>query len=466
MTTISVKEGLSGAIAAGMTVTVRGWVRTRRDSKAGLSFVHVHDGSCFAPIQVVAESNLPNYATEVQKLTAGCAVVCTGELAASQGKGQSFEIKASAVEVVGWVDDPETYPIQPKAHSLEYLREVAHLRPRTNTFGAVSRVRQTVAHAIHHYFHTHGFCWVNTPIVTASDCEGAGQMFRVSTLDAANPPRSPDGKVDFARDFFGRETFLTVSGQLAVEPYCLALSKVYTFGPTFRAENSNTTRHLAEFWMVEPEIAFANLSDDADLAEDFLKHVFRAVLTERADDMAFFVDRVDKTAISRLEALADSSFARVDYGEAVTILEKSRKKFEFPVKWGVDLQTEHERFLTEEHFKRPVVVMNYPAEIKAFYMRLNDDEKTVAAMDVLAPGIGEIIGGAQREERLDVLDQRMAAHHLDPAAYSFYRDLRRYGTVPHAGFGLGFERLITYVCGLGNIRDAIPYPRTPGNAAF
>ena len=466
MTTISVKEGLSGAIAAGTTVTVRGWVRTRRDSKAGLSFVHVHDGSCFAPIQVVAESNLPNYAAEVQKLTAGCSVVCTGELAASQGKGQSFEIKASSVEVLGFVDDPETYPIQPKAHSLEYLREVAHLRPRTNTFGAVSRVRQTVAHAIHHYFHTHGFCWVNTPIVTASDCEGAGQMFRVSTLDSVNPPRAEGGKVDFSKDFFGRETFLTVSGQLAVEPYAMALSKVYTFGPTFRAENSNTTRHLAEFWMVEPEIAFANLSDDADLAEDFLKYVFRCVLTERADDMAFFVERVDKTAISRLEALADSSFARVDYGDAVKILETSKKKFEFPVKWGVDLQTEHERFLTEEHFKRPVVVMNYPAEIKAFYMRLNDDGKTVAAMDVLAPGIGEIIGGSQREERLDVLDQRMAAHHLDPAAYAFYRDLRRYGTVPHAGFGLGFERLITYVCGLGNIRDAIPYPRTPGNAAF
>ena len=466
MTTISVKEGLSGAIAAGTTVTVRGWVRTRRDSKAGLSFVHVHDGSCFAPIQVVAENSLPNYASEVQKLTAGCSVVCTGELVASQGKGQSFEVKASKVEVLGFVDDPETYPIQPKAHSLEYLREVAHLRPRTNTFGAVSRVRQTAAHAIHHYFHTHGFCWVNTPIITASDCEGAGQMFRVSTLDSVNPPRGEGGKPDFAQDFFGRETFLTVSGQLAVEPYAMALSKVYTFGPTFRAENSNTTRHLAEFWMVEPEIAFASLSEDADLAEDFLKYVFRAVLTERADDMAFFVERVDKTAVSRLEALADSSFARVDYGDAVKILEQSKKKFEFPVKWGTDLQTEHERFLTEEHFKRPVVVMNYPAEIKAFYMRLNDDGKTVAAMDVLAPGIGEIIGGSQREERLDVLDERMRVHRLDPAAYAFYRDLRRYGTVPHAGFGLGFERLITYICGLGNIRDAIPYPRTPGNAAF
>jgi asparaginyl-tRNA synthetase len=466
MAIISVKDGLSGAIAAGTEVTVQGWVRTRRDSKAGLSFVHVHDGSCFAPIQVVAEATLPNYASEITKLTAGCSVVCTGELAASQGKGQSFEIKATRVEVIGMVDDPETYPIQPKAHSLEYLREVAHLRPRTNTFGAVTRVRQTIAHAIHDYFHQHGFCWVNTPIITASDCEGAGQMFRVSTLDAVNTPKTAEGKVDFSRDFFGKESFLTVSGQLAVEPYCLALSKVYTFGPTFRAENSNTTRHLAEFWMVEPEIAFADLAADADLAESFLKHVFRRVLTERADDMAFFVERVEKTAISRLEKLADSSFARVDYGEAVNILEKSGKKFEFQVRWGADLQTEHERFLTEEHFKCPVVVMNYPAEIKAFYMRMNSDEKTVAAMDVLAPGIGEIIGGSQREERLDVLDRRMAATHLDASAYGWYRDLRRYGTVPHAGFGLGLERLVTYVCGLGNIRDAIPYPRTPGNATF
>ena len=466
MPLVTVKEALSGAGGEGTAVTVRGWVRTRRDSKAGLSFVHVTDGSCFAPIQVVAPNTLDNYAAVVAKLTAGCAVTCTGTLVRSQGKGQAFEVQASEVELIGGVDDPETYPIQPKAHSLEYLREVAHLRPRTNTFGAVSRVRQTIAHAIHHYFHEHGFQWVNTPIITANDCEGAGQMFRVSTLDATNLPRTEDGRVDYSRDFFGRETFLTVSGQLAVEAYCLALSKVYTFGPTFRAENSNTTRHLAEFWMVEPEIAFADLSADADLAEDFLKYVFRAVLTERPDDMAFFVERVDKTAIERLEKLAEARFARVDYSDAVSILEKCGKKFEFPVKWGLDLQTEHERFLTEEHFARPVVVMNYPAEIKAFYMRLNDDEKTVAAMDVLAPGIGEIIGGSQREERLEVLDRRMAVQHLDPAAYGWYRDLRRYGTVPHAGFGLGLERLVTYVCGLGNIRDAIPYPRTPGSATF
>jgi asparaginyl-tRNA synthetase len=370
------------------------------------------------------------------------------------------------VEVVGFVDDPETYPIQPKAHSMEFLRDVAHLRPRTNTFGAVTRVRNCIAQAIHRFFHQQGFSWIATPIITASDCEGAGQMFRVSTLDLQNLPRREDGHVDFGQDFFGKEAFLTVSGQLAVEAYCLALSRVYTFGPTFRAENSNTARHLAEFWMVEPEIAFADLNDDADLAEAFLKYVFRAVLDEREDDLKFFVERVDKSAIERLERFVDAAFARVDYGDAVGLLQKSGKKFEFPVEWGMDLQTEHERFLTEDHFKKPVVVMNYPEQIKAFYMRLNDDEKTVAAMDVLAPGIGEIIGGSQREERLDVLDQRMGAFGLNPAAYEWYRDLRRYGTVPHAGFGLGLERLVVYVCGLSNIRDAIPYPRTPGNAEF
>jgi asparaginyl-tRNA synthetase len=409
---------------------------------------------------------LPNYASDVLHLTSGASVVCRGELVRSQGKGQSFEIRAKQIDVIGHVDDPETYPIQPKAHSMEYLREVAHLRPRTNTFGAVARVRHTIAQAIHRYFHERGFVWVNTPIITASDCEGAGQMFRVSTLDLANLPRTPEGKIDYRQDFFGKETFLTVSGQLAVEAYCLALSKVYTFGPTFRAENSNTARHLAEFWMVEPEIAFADLAADADLAEDFLKYVFRAVLAEREDDMKFFAERLEKTAIDRLTQLIDSAFVRVDYTDAVALLEKSGKKFEFPVSWGMDLQTEHERFLVEEYFAKPVVVMNYPEKIKAFYMRLNSDGRTVAAMDVLAPGIGEIIGGSQREERLDVLDERMKAFHLNPASYQWYRDLRRYGTVPHAGFGLGLERLVVYVCGLGNIRDAIPYPRTPGNAEF
>ena len=466
MTVVSVEHALAGKLPAGGEVTVRGWVRTRRDSKAGLSFVNVSDGSCFAAIQVVAPNTLGNYESEVKHLTAGCAVVATGTLVASQGQGQSFEIQASAVEVVGWVEDPETYPIQPKAHSLEFLREVAHLRPRTNLFGAVTRIRNCLSQAVHRYFHHNGYCWISTPIITTSDAEGAGQMFRVSTLDTANLPRDERGEVDFSRDFFGKETFLTVSGQLNVEAYCLALSKVYTFGPTFRAENSNTTRHLAEFWMIEPEIAFADLAEDARVAEDFLKYLFRAVLNERGDDLAFLAERVDKTAVSKLENFINSPFERIDYTDAIGLLQKSGRKFDYPVEWGLDLQTEHERWLTEEHVGRPVVVTNYPEHIKAFYMRLNDDGKTVAAMDVLAPGIGEIIGGSQREERLDVLDARMAQFGLDAAHYGWYRDFRRYGTVPHAGFGLGFERLVVYVCGLSNIRDSIPYPRAPGSAEF
>ena len=465
MTVVSVDQALKGAAPAGGVVTVRGWVRTRRDSKAGLSFVNVSDGSCFAPIQVVAPDTLDNY-DQVKRLTAGCAVVATGTLVPSQGQGQAFEIQAQSVEVVGWVDDPETYPIQPKAHSLEFLREVAHLRPRTNLFGAVTRIRHCLAQAVHRYFHERGYYWISTPIVTTSDAEGAGQMFRVSTLDLANLPRDDQGQVDFSRDFFGKETFLTVSGQLNVEAYCLALSKVYTFGPTFRAENSNTTRHLAEFWMVEPEIAFADLAENARVAEEFLKYLFRAVLEERADDMAFIVERVQKDAVSRLEAFVNAPFERIDYTDAVALLQKSGQKFDFPVEWGLDLQTEHERWLTEQHVGRPVVVVNYPEHIKSFYMRLNPDGRTVAAMDVLAPGIGEIIGGSQREERLDVLDARITQFGLDPQHYGWYRDLRRYGTVPHAGFGLGFERLVVYVCGLANIRDAIPYPRAPGAAEF
>ncbi|RXR07300.1 asparagine--tRNA ligase [Pseudoxanthomonas composti] len=466
MTVVSVEHALAGRIPVGGEVTVQGWVRTRRDSKAGLSFVNVSDGSCFAPIQVVVPSSLSNYEAEVKRLTAGCAVIARGTLAESQGQGQSFEIQAASVEVVGWVEDPETYPIQPKAHSLEFLREVAHLRPRTNLFGAVTRIRNCLAQAVHRFFHQNGFNWISTPIVTTSDAEGAGQMFRVSTLDMANLPRDAKGNVDFSRDFFGKETFLTVSGQLNVEAYCLALSKVYTFGPTFRAENSNTTRHLAEFWMIEPEIAFADLAEDARLAEEFLKYLFKAVLDERMDDLAFIAERVDKQAITKLEAFINSPFERIDYSDAIGLLQKSGKKFDFPVEWGLDLQTEHERWLTEEHVGRPVVVTNYPEHIKAFYMRLNDDGKTVAAMDVLAPGIGEIIGGSQREERLDVLDARMAQFGLDASHYGWYRDFRRYGTVPHAGFGLGFERLVVYVCGLSNIRDAIPYPRAPGHAEF
>ena len=466
MTVVSVEHALAGKLPAGEPVTVRGWVRTRRDSKAGLSFVNVSDGSCFAPIQVVAPSTLPNYESEVKHLTAGCSVIATGTLVASQGQGQSFEIQASAIEVVGWVEDPLTYPMQPKQHSLEYLREFAHLRPRTNLFGAVTRIRHCLAQAVHRFFHERGFYWISTPIITTSDAEGAGQMFRVSTLDLANLPRDKDGAVDFSRDFFGKETFLTVSGQLNVEGYALALSKVYTFGPTFRAENSNTPRHLAEFWMIEPEVAFADLAANADLAEDFLKYLFAAVLAERGDDMAFIAERVQKDAISRLEAFIQAPFERIDYSDAIALLQKAGRKFEFPVEWGLDLQTEHERWLTEEHVGRPVVVMNYPEHIKAFYMRLNDDGRTVAAMDVLAPGIGEIIGGAQREERLDVLDARMAQFGLDPEHYQWYRDFRRYGGVPHAGFGLGFERLVVYVCGLSNIRDAIAYPRAPGSAEF
>jgi asparaginyl-tRNA synthetase len=472
MQLVSVKQALSGKIEVGSKVEIRGWVRTRRDSKAGLSFVHVTDGSCQSPIQVVAPSALSNYQDQVLRLTTGASLVCRGTLVQSQGKGQAFEIQADAVEVVGLVDDPETYPLQPKQHTAEFLREHAHLRPRSNTFGAVARIRHCAAMAIHRFFTDEGFVWVNTPIITASDAEGAGQMFRVSTLDNMKLPKRPDGKVDYGQDFFGKEAFLTVSGQLNVEAYCLALSKVYTFGPTFRAENSNTTRHLAEFWMIEPELAFADLNADADLAERFLKAIFASVLAERRDDLEFFEQTVGKGIvtqgglIARLEAFVGSSFERIEYTEAIEILKRSGKRFDFAPEWGKDLQTEHERFLTEEHVGRPVVVMNYPEEIKAFYMRINEDGKTVAAMDVLAPGIGEIIGGSQREERLDVLDARMRKMNLVPEHYGWYRDLRRYGSVPHAGFGLGFERLIVYICGLGNIRDAIPYPRVPGSASF
>jgi asparaginyl-tRNA synthetase len=457
---------LKGGVPAGTAVTVKGWVRTRRDSKAGLSFIHVHDGTCFNPIQVVAPNTLANYQGDVLRLTAGCSVEVDGTLVASEGKGQAFEIKADSVHVAGWVDDPDTYPISPKRHTYEYLREVAHLRPRTNTFGAVARVRHCMAQAVHRFYHERGFYWIHTPIITASDAEGAGEMFRVSTLDLANVPRTDDGHVDFAQDFFGKQAYLTVSGQLNVETYCLALSRVYTFGPTFRAENSNTSRHLAEFWMIEPEIAFADLAADATLAEDFLRYIFKAVLEERGDDMAFFAERVDKHCIARLEAFVQSSFERMTYTEAIAALEKSGKTFAFPVRWGIDMQSEHERYLTEELVGRPVVVMNYPKDIKAFYMRLNDDGRTVAAMDVLAPGIGEIIGGSQREERLDVLDSRIEAMGLDKRAYWWYRDLRRYGTVPHAGFGLGFERAINYVTGMANIRDVIPFPRAPKSADF
>jgi asparaginyl-tRNA synthetase len=457
---------LAGQVAVGSRVTIEGWIRTRRDSKAGLSFLAVHDGSCFEPLQVVAPQELPNYESDVLRITTGCAVRVSGELVASQGKGQTVELRGETLEVVGWVDDPDHYPMQPKRHTMEYLREVAHLRPRTNVIGAVTRVRHTLAQAVHRFFHDNGFFWIHTPIITASDAEGAGQMFKVSTLDFANLPRTPDGKIDFDKDFFGREARLTVSGQLNVETYCMALSRVYTFGPTFRAENSNTRRHLAEFWMIEPEIAFADLNDDAQLAEDFLKSIFRTLLTERKDDMAFFEKFVDKDCVTRLSAMIESKFARMDYTDAIKELEKSKQKFEFPVKWGMDMQSEHEKYLTETVIKGPVAVVNYPKDIKAFYMRQNADGKTVAAMDVLAPGIGEIIGGSQREERLEVLDARIAEMGLHAKDYWWYRDLRRYGTVPHAGFGLGFERAIIYATGIENIRDVIPFPRAPRQAEF
>ena len=463
MTVESIAALLGEKVATGTEVTIRGWVRSKRDSKAGISFISMHDGSCFDAIQAVVPDTLENYQTEVLNITTGCGVIIEGQLVTSEGKGQSVEIQATAVTVVGWVDDPESYPIAKKRHTFEYLRTQAHLRPRTNTFSAITRVRTTLANAIHNYFYERDYHWINTPIITASDCEGAGELFRVSTLDLANLPMS-NGAVDYTEDFFAEESFLTVSGQLEVESYCLAMSKVYTFGPTFRAENSHTSRHLAEFWMVEPEIAFADLSDNADLAEDMLTNVLERVLNEREDDMAFFQQRIDKEVINRLRSVIDNKFERMEYSEAVNILTSSKEAFEFPIEWGTDLQSEHERYLTEKHVGRPVVVMNYPASIKAFYMRLNDDEKTVAAMDVLAPGIGEIIGGSQREERLDVLDSRIDATLKEELWW--YRDLRRYGTVPHAGFGLGFERLLSYVTGMENIRDVIPFPRTPGIADF
>ncbi len=469
MTAMPIARVLAGDADLGATVTIEGWIRTRRDAKAGLSFLHVHDGSCFAPVQVVAPGELANYEDEIRRLSSGCAVRCVGEVVASKGKGQSVEIRAQAIEVVGWVDDPDTYPMQPKRHSMEHLRTHAHLRPRTNLIGAVTRVRHSLAQAVHRFFHARGYFWIHTPIITTSDAEGAGDMFRVSTLDLMNLPRTESGAVDFSQDFFGREAFLSVSGQLNVEAYCLAMSKVYTFGPTFRAENSHTRRHLAEFWMIEPELAFADLDADVSLAEAFLKSIYKDLLDERADDLAFFAQHVDQAeprCVERLERLVSSTFERMTYTEAIARLEQAPVKFEFPVAWGVDLQSEHERYLTEQVVGGPVAVTDYPRTIKAFYMRANEDGKTVAAMDVLAPGIGEIIGGSQREERLDVLDARIAEMGLPAEHYGWYRDLRRYGTVPHAGFGLGFARAIQYATGVDNIRDVIPFPRAAGQADF
>jgi len=449
--------------AAGGEVTVRGWVRTARHSK-GVSFLEVSDGSCFAGLQVVADPALENYETEVRALQTGSAVSATGVLVDSPGKGQRFEVHAACVERVGAVG--EDYPLQKKRHSFEFLRTIAHLRPRTNTIGAVLRVRNAAARAIHDFFQERGFVWLHSPIITGSDAEGAGELFRVTTLPAADPPRGENGGVDFAHDFFGREAYLTVSGQLEAEIGALALTNVYTFGPTFRAENSNTSRHLAEFWMVEPEMAFCELTGNMDLAEAFLKAIFRAVLERCPDDMEFFAKRIDSSAIETLQHIVDVPFERITYSEAIGILEGSGQSFEFPVKWGADLQSEHERYLAEQHIRRPVIVTDYPASFKPFYMYLNDDEKTVRAMDVLVPKVGEIIGGSQREHRLDVLRPRMEAQGLDVDAYWWYVDLRRHGSVPHAGFGLGFERAVQFMTGMENIRDVIPFPRVPGSAEF
>lgn len=447
-------------------VTVAGWVKSKRDSKAQISFITLSDGSAFDPIQIVAPASLQNYATQILKLTAGCSIKVTGKLVKSQGKGQNIELQAQDITVVGWVENPESYPIQAKRHTLEFLREVAHLRPRTNTISAVTRIRSHVSFAIHKFFNERGYYWIHTPIITSNDCEGAGELFRVSTLDLLNLPTKDNGQVDFKEDFFGKETFLTVSGQLNVEAFCEAMSKVYTFGPTFRAENSNTSRHLAEFWMVEPELAFADLKDICQLSQELLQNLCKSVLDNCADDMNFFDKFIEKGVINRLENIINSDFEVMTYDDAILNLEKSKRKFEFSVSWGMDLQSEHERYLAEELLKKPLIIINYPKDIKSFYMRLNDDEKTVAAMDMLVPGIGEIIGGSQREERLEILETRMDECKLNKNLYQWYLDLRRYGTVPHAGFGLGLERLVSYMTGIGNVRDIIAFPRTPGHADY
>ncbi|AXY68214.1 asparagine--tRNA ligase [Thermosynechococcus sichuanensis E542] len=448
----------------GDRVTVKGWVRTKRELKE-CTFVNVNDGSTLAGLQVVIPNTVAAATPAIKDLTTGAAAEFSGELVPSPGKNQAIELHAQQIHLWGGAD-PETYPLQKKRHSFEFLRTIGHLRPRTNTLGAVMRVRNACAMAIHQFFQERGFLWVHTPIITASDCEGAGELFTVTTLDLAQPPKTPEGQIDFSQDFFGRRAYLTVSGQLEAEIMATAFTNVYTFGPTFRAENSNTSRHLAEFWMVEPEMAFCDLMGDMELAEAFLQFVFRYVLDHCPEEMAFFQERIDKSVMATAEQMASQPFARLSYTEAIQVLEKSGRAFEFPVAWGLDLQSEHERYLAEEYCQRPVIVYDYPAAIKAFYMRLNDDGKTVAAMDVLAPKIGEIIGGSQREERFDVLQQRIVSQGLDPAPYWWYLDLRRYGSVPHAGFGLGFERLVQFMTGMDNIRDVIPFPRTPGNAEF
>lgn len=450
--------------AIGKMAVVQGWVRTRRDSKGGFSFLEINDGSCQANLQVVAEETLANYESEVKKLGAGCSVTIEGEIKPSGGKGQATELLAKSIEVHGWAD-PESYPLQKKQHTLEKLREWAHLRPRTNTFGAITRLRNCVSYSVHQFFQEEGFLYIHTPIITASDCEGAGAMFRVTTLDLEKLPKK-EGKVDASQDFFEKPAYLTVSGQLEGEIFACALGKIYTFGPTFRAENSNTSRHLAEFWMVEPEVAFNRLTDNMDLAERFLKRLFKDALNRCADEMAFFNEHYDKTTIATLEKIVTSEFRRLTYTEAVEILIASGEKFEYPVAWGIDLQSEHERYLTEKKFDGPVILYDYPRTLKPFYMKCNDDGKTVRAMDVLVPKVGEIIGGSEREDDLETLTKRMGEQHLRPEDYWWYLDLRKYGTVPHAGFGLGLERAVQFISGMANIRDVIPFPRTPGSAEF
>jgi len=447
----------------GEILTVKGWVRSARD-QSKFAFVEVNDGSQLKSLQVIIDSELPNYSEIVSKITTGASISVTGKVVESPGKGQSFELKAEEVRVIG--SCPEDYPLQKKRHSFEFLRTIAHLRPRTNTLGAVTRVRNALAFATHKFFQENGFLYINTPIITGSDCEGAGQMFQVTSLDIKNPPKTKDVKIDFSKDFFSKQSFLTVSGQLEAENYSCALSDVYTFGPTFRAENSNTSRHLAEFWMIEPEMAFADIHDDMDCAEKYLKYILKYVLDNCQQDLELFDKFIEKGLIEKIKSVVENSFQRLAYSEAIEILKKSDKKFEFPVEWGNDLQSEHERYLAEEHFKKPVILVDYPKEIKAFYMKLNDDNKTVAAMDVLVAGVGELIGGSQREERLDVLEKRIESAGLDKKDYWWYLDLRKYGTVPHAGFGLGFERLVQFATGMDNIRDVIPFPRFPGHVEF
>lgn len=466
MEKISVKDARNES-SIGKTGKLQGWVRTRRDSKAGFSFIEINDGSSQGNIQIIAPDGLENYESDVKRLSAGCSITAEGEIKESGGRGQKTEMLASSVHVYGWAD-PEEYPLQKKRHSMEKLREWAHLRPRTNTFGAVARVRNCISNSIHQFYQEQGFLYLNTPVITASDCEGAGEMFQVTTMNLDDIAKQQIEKLNYRFDFFDKPSYLTVSGQLEAETYACALGKVYTFGPTFRAENSNTSRHLAEFWMVEPEVAFADLTDNMDLAESFLKRIFKDALDNCGEDMEFFNERIDesKTLIERLTVIVDTEFVRLPYTEAVSILEKSNQKFDYPVKWGIDLQSEHERFLTEQHFEKPVILFDYPNTIKPFYMYCNDDDKTVRAMDVLVPGVGEIIGGSQREHRLDVLESRMKEQDLDINEYWWYTDLRKYGTVPHAGFGLGLERAVQFVTSMSNIRDVIPFPRTPGNAEF